>query len=68
MPAKIGAIQAAQDVLDKGFYGVPARRRIDAQSASLIVQVAGKLNAKNREHLDGLDVRKAALLCWKLVG
>jgi hypothetical protein len=66
--AKIGSIQAAQEVLDRGFYGVPQRRRIDATSANLVVQVAAKLNEKNRAHLDGLTVHKAALLCWKLVG
>lgn len=63
----IGSIAAAQEVLDKGFYGVPSSRRIDAQSASLIVDVAGKLNEKNRAHLDTMDVHRAALLCWKLV-
>jgi hypothetical protein len=66
MSKRIGAIQAAQDVLDNGFYGVPSRRRIDATSASLVVQVAEKLSEKHRTELDALDVRRAAMVCWKL--
>lgn len=68
MPAKIGAIQAAQDVLDKGYFGVPVRRRIDAFTASLIVQIADKLNPTNRAKLDAMSVRQAAVVCWKLNG
>lgn len=68
MPAKVGAIRAAQDVLDKGFYGVPKGRRIDAQSASLVVQVAEQLNPENRAKLDAMHVHQAAKVCWKLVG
>lgn len=63
----ISSIQAAQEVLDKGFYGVPASRRLDAQTANVIVTVAGKLSEKNRAHLDSLPLEKAARLCWKLV-
>jgi hypothetical protein len=68
MSARIGAIQAAQDVLDRGYYGVPSRRRIDAYSASLVVQTANQLNPTNRAKLDAMDVRTAVAVCWKIQG
>jgi hypothetical protein len=39
---------------------------IDANSASLYVQVHEKLNAKNREKLESLTPEQALKLCWRV--
>jgi hypothetical protein len=63
---RITATMAAREALEKGWYGVPASRRIDAQSAQLILNVAEQLSPEHRERLDGMHVRQAAALCWRL--